>query len=278
MLDKAETLPQQVDTLVELLKPGCMVACYGAGGDSQKFNNSVLKEGLPAFTEITWVCVLQLARKLLPGLASYNLGEVADYLDIARDQTKEHRAGEDARVLCAVWRALMDRLRLWPGGDKILTARALKKFSQRDDAHDSTAEKFKKHQHCRDTLSKVLLAELAKKTFSSTLTDAQFQQQVRKKGDGQPCLVTGRRNGTQYRLLAVAGEVCLFSNDILNTDMLTKLTTMTGRSARGQCRIEHCRRATTRRYQSNLSVWVAQAVEKQTRDVSWHKPGRYVAS
>jgi DNA polymerase-3 subunit epsilon len=209
MLKNAPTLPEQVAELGRVFHAGSIVASYGAGGDKHSFNNSVRQEGLAAYEGITWVCVLQLARKLLPGLASYKLGDVADHLGIARDKTKEHRAGEDARVLCELWRVLLDRLSLRSDGQRVLTARALLKFAGSDSTDAKREHDYLLDEASRSNLRKVLVRALAKKTFASTLTDAQFLQQVHEQGDNQACLVTGRTTGKAYRMLAVSGIVCL---------------------------------------------------------------------
>ena len=51
---------------------------------------------------VTWICVMQMVKKLLPDLKDYKIGTLDDHLFIPRDKTKEHRTDEDVRVLCLV--------------------------------------------------------------------------------------------------------------------------------------------------------------------------------
>jgi DNA polymerase III epsilon subunit len=48
-------------------------------------------------------CTLKMSRKLYPGLPDYKLETVARHLGIAVDETRRHRALDDARLTAKVW-------------------------------------------------------------------------------------------------------------------------------------------------------------------------------
>jgi len=48
-------------------------------------------------------CTLTMSRKLVPALPDYKLETVARHLGIAVDETRRHRALDDARLTAQVW-------------------------------------------------------------------------------------------------------------------------------------------------------------------------------
>jgi DNA polymerase III subunit epsilon len=52
------------------------------------------------------LCSLKLSRAVLPGLKSYSLGKVAEYLGVEYQSNQLHRANEDARTTAKIWIAL----------------------------------------------------------------------------------------------------------------------------------------------------------------------------
>ena len=102
VLDQTQTLPEQMEQLYGIFYDGSVVGTWDTGSHAAFWRRSLRAEGMPQVEGVTWICVIQMAKKLLSGLKDYNLDTVTDHLLIPRNKAKEHRAGEDVRVLCLV--------------------------------------------------------------------------------------------------------------------------------------------------------------------------------
>jgi DNA polymerase III epsilon subunit family exonuclease len=72
------------------------------------FINHHLKKDWGITLQSPQVCTLKISRKLLPGLASHRLGEVAKYLKVSVSQA--HRAAGDVETTHQVWLKMIDLL------------------------------------------------------------------------------------------------------------------------------------------------------------------------
>lgn len=72
------------------------------------FLNYHLKEGIARSLNNPLICTLKLSRKLLPGLPSHRLGEVARHFQISISQA--HRAAGDVETTNQVWLKLIELL------------------------------------------------------------------------------------------------------------------------------------------------------------------------
>jgi len=72
------------------------------------FLNHHIKVGLARALNNPLICTLKLARKLLPGLASYKLGKIAEYFKIPTPLT--HRAPGDIEITYQIWLKLIELL------------------------------------------------------------------------------------------------------------------------------------------------------------------------
>jgi DNA polymerase-3 subunit alpha (Gram-positive type) len=72
------------------------------------FLNYHLKEGLATSLKNPLICTLQLSRRLLPGLSSHKLANVAEYFKVPVSQA--HRAAGDVETTHQVWLKLIELL------------------------------------------------------------------------------------------------------------------------------------------------------------------------
>jgi DNA polymerase-3 subunit epsilon len=109
MVDSAPPPHKVLWELLEFLGTDAIVA-HNATFDSRFLASELARASLDIPID-PFICSLKLSRRLLPGLPSYRLSEVASHLGLSHSGAA-HRAGSDARLTADLLLSLVARIRM----------------------------------------------------------------------------------------------------------------------------------------------------------------------